>query len=233
VLTLTVGSSVTPQTFFETVTGTSTGVSGALAHSGYVGVTVVATAAAIVNVTSQDQALGCIDKSGIAQSLTAKLNVYQMLINRGHIQGAANTLAAFQYEVQAQTGQHISTTCTDPVGGNQFNTAQTLIADSQSLQATLGGQVKAAPIVGLVVNSSNVGISGATVNLLSPSKILIATTTTDAEGFYYFAETGGFTAGGNYTVKVTLPKGYKTSLPASQAFTWQTAPVTASNFVLN
>jgi hypothetical protein len=108
-----------------------------------------------------------------------------------------------------------------------------LITDAQSLQATLGTQVKANPIVGAVVNSSNVGVSGAMVNLLSSPKTVIATATTDAVGFYYFAGTSGLTPGANYTVNVTLPKGYKTSTPASQTFTWSASPVKLASFALN
>ena len=232
-LSFTAGSSVTPQTFMETVTGTTTGIGGSLTHSAQINVTVVATAAAVVNVINQDQVLGCVDNSGVGQSLIAKINAYTKLSSGGQTQGATNTLTAFQYEVQAQTGQHITTTCTDPVGGNRFYTGQTLITDAQSLQAALGTQVKANPIVGSVLNSSNGGISGATVNLLSSSKTVIATTTTDAVGFYYFTGTSGLTPGLTYVVNITLPKGYKSSKPASQTFTWSAGPVKLGNFVLN
>jgi len=68
---------------------------------------------------------------------------------------------------------------------------------------------------------------------VNSSKTVIATATTDSVGFFYFADTSGLTVGANYTVKVTLPKGYKSSTPASQAFTWKTVGVTLSNFVLN
>ena len=227
-LSVGIGPSVTPQSFALTVTGTS----GALTHSVATTVTVQATTGGITNVINQDRTLGCIDNSGIGQSLLAKINAYQTLASGGHTQGATNVLTAFQYEVQAQTGQHITTTCTDPIGGNQFSTGGTLIADAQSLQASLGAQVKLNPIVGSVVNSSNAGISGATVNILS-SKTVVATTTTDAVGFYYFADASGLMQGANYTVQVTLPKGYKASTPASQTFTWSASTVKLGNFALN
>ena len=230
-LSFTLGSSVTPQTFTETVTGGTSGIAGTFTHSAQVSVTVVATAAAVVNVINQDKKLGCIDNSGIGQALIAKLNAYQTLATGGRTNAAANVLAAFQYEVQAQTGQHIATTCKDTVGGNQFYTGQTLVTDAQSLQATLGTQVKANSIVGTVVNSTNVGIVGATMNLLNSSKTVIETTTADAMGFYYFAETSGLTPGANYTVKVTPPKPYKSS--TSSTFNWQGTAVTLPNLVLN
>jgi hypothetical protein len=231
-LTFTLGPSVTPQSFNEMIRGNSTGASGALTHSASLSVTVVATAASLVNVITQEQSLGCMDSSGIGQSLIAKVNTYQSLATKGHMQGATNVLAAFQYEGQAQTGQHIATTCTDPVGGNQFSTGQTLMADAQSLQATVGAQLKPDPIVGSVLNSGSAGIPGATVNLLS-GKTVLAITTTDALGFYYFADTTVLTRGANYTVSVTLPKGYKTSTPASQTLTWSAGPVGLRTFVLN
>ncbi|HTI39691.1 MAG TPA: choice-of-anchor Q domain-containing protein [Vicinamibacterales bacterium] len=231
-LSLTIGSSVTPQAYGQEVTGSSSGVSGDLSHRVVVPVTIVATSAAVVNMINQDQVLGCIDSSGVGQSLVAKINAYQSLASGGRMQGATNVLAAFQYEVQGQTGRHIATTCTDPVGGNQFNAGQTLIADAQSLQATSGTRLKPNPIVGSVVNSANVGLSGATVNLLNTRKSVVATTATDAVGFYYFADPSGLTAGTAYTVTVTLPKGYKSSSPGTQSFTWSNSPVLLPNFVL-
>jgi len=133
--------------------------------------------------------------------------------------------------VQAQIGHHIVTSCTDPVGGNAFDTGATLIADAQSLQATLGAQVKSAPIVGSVTSANDAGAAGRTANLLS-GKSVIATASTDAVGFYYFDPTG-LTPGAQYTVKVTIPKGYKSTSPASQTFTWSANPVVLADFVLN
>lgn len=62
---------------------------------------------------------------------------------------------------------------------------------------------------------------------------MIATATTDAVGFYYFAGTDRLTVGGNYTVTVTPPKGYKTSTPKWQLIQWKGTAVTLPNFVLN
>lgn len=229
-ITMMVGPSVTPQSFTESVTGNSTGLSGPLTHSAQLSVNFTMTAAALANIINQDYALGCIDNSGIVQSLIAKVNAFQLLAGAGHIQGATNVLTAFQYEVQAQTGQHIATTCTDPVGGNQFYTGQTLITDAQSLQATLGTQAKSNPIMGWVRNSSHAGIAGTTVNVLNGKNILLSATT-DEVGFYYLDATP-LTVGTNYTANVTLPKGYKSSTPASQALTGSRVP-TLVNFVLN
>src|SRR5206468_3559052 len=109
---------------------------------------------------NQDLALGCIVNSGLAQSLIAKVNAYKTLSGGGHVQGATNVLAAFQYEVQAQIGHNIVTSCKDPIGGNAFSPGQALIADAQALQATLGTQVKAAPILGTVASSTDAGAAG-------------------------------------------------------------------------
>jgi hypothetical protein len=188
---------------------------------------VVATPVAIVNVIKADTALACIDSAGIGQSLIAKIDAYQKLASGGHLQGAKSVLTAFQYEVQVQNGHHIKTKCTDPVGGDQFSPLQTLIAHAQSLQSALGD-----PVVGSVVNASDAGISGATVDILR-GKTILATTTTDAMGFYYFGDLGSLAPGANYTVKVTPPKGYKSSTPASQTFTWSAAPMKLGDFLLN
>lgn len=173
--------------------------------------------------------LGCIDN--ISQSLLSKISAAQNLNGKGQTQAAINTLSALINEVQAQAGKHISTTCTDP-SGRPFNPVQLLIGDAQYLQGTLG-QLKPNPVIGSVLNSNNVGINGLTVNLVNSSKTVIATATTDSVGLFYFADTSGLTVGANYTVKVTLPKGYKSSTPASQAFTWNAVGVALSNFVLN
>lgn len=231
VLTLTVGASAHAQTFTETVKGSSTGLSGALAHSVPLNVTIVATAAAIVNVIGQEQALGCIDQSGIVQSLGAKMNAYQSLASGDHVQGASNVLAAFQYEVQAQIGHHIVTSCMDPVTSTVFSPGAALIADAQSLQATLATTVKGAPIIGSVVSTSDAGTAGRAVNLLS-GKTVVATASTDAVGFYYL-DTTALKVGGQYDVSVTIPKGYKASSPASQTFTWSGALVKLAGFVLD
>jgi hypothetical protein len=230
ILTLTAGASAHAQTFTETVEGSSTGLSGALVHSVPLQVTIVATAPAVVNVIGQEQALGCIDQSGIVQSLTAKLNAYQALASGGHAQGASNVLTAFQYEVQAQIGHHIVTSCMDPVTNTTFSPGATLIADAQSLQATLA-TVKGAPVVGSVVSTSDAGTGGRTVSLLS-GKSVIATAATDAVGFYYF-DSAALQPGESYSVTATIPKGYKTSSPASQSFSWSGSALQLAPFTLN
>jgi hypothetical protein len=230
-LTIAVGPSAIPQSFTETITGQSTGLSGALSHPAQLSVTFVITADALVKIINQEQALGCIDKSGIAQSLIAKIGAYQTLAAGGHVQGAANVLAAFQYEVQSQIGRHIVTSCTDPVGGNAFSPGQALIADAQSLQAMLGTAVKAAPIVGFVNSTNDAGTTGRMVNLLS-GKSVIATASTDAVGFYYL-DTTALQMGAQYGVSVTIPKGYKASSPAVQTFTWTGKALQLATFTLN
>jgi hypothetical protein len=228
---LTVGASARPQTFTETLKGSSTGLSGALTHTVPLNVTIVATAAAIMNVIGQEQALGCIDQSGIGQALSAKMNAYQSLASGGHVQGAVNVLSAFQYEVLGQIGHHIVTSCTDSVTGTAFSPGDTLIADAQSLQATLATPLKGAPIVGSVVSTSDAGAAGRTVNLLS-GKSVVATASTDAVGFYYL-DTTALKVGAQYSVTATIPKGYKASSPASQTFTWTGKALQLATFTLN
>ena len=160
---------------------------------------------------------GCIDN--ISQSLLAKISAAKNAYSKGQVQTAINILQALIYEVQAQAGKHISTSCKDP-SGRTFNPVLLLLGDAQYLQASLASQLKANPIMGGVLSSSNLAISGTTVSLMSSSKTVVATSLTDTAGFYYFADTSGLTRSSNYTIKVTLPKGYKSSTPASLAFTW-------------
>jgi len=88
-------------------------------------------------------------------------------------------------------------------------------------------------VLGYVASSSNGAIAGVTVSVLNSTNSVVATTTSDSSGLYFFPLTRNLTLGAGYTVKVTLPKGYKSSTPASQAFTWQANEVTLRNFVLN
>jgi hypothetical protein len=172
--------------------------------------------------------LGCIDNIG--HSLIAKFSAGQNVYGKGQIQTAINILAAALNEVQAQAGKHISTTCKDP-NGRSFNPVNLLTGDIQYLEGILAGQLKPDPIVGSVVSSGNVPVYGATVNLMS-GKTLVATTTTDSVGFYYFADVSALAGGGSYAVTVTMPKGFKSSTPSAQGFIWSGNTV-VGNFVLN
>lgn len=226
-LTVSLGPSVTAGSYTVSETGTS----GTLTHSTSVTVNVQATIAGTINVIGADQALGCIDNSGISSALNSKLAAAQADITAGKIQEAVNTLEALLNQLQAQAGKHIKTSCKDS-SGNTFNPDAVLIADVKALLASLGVTV-ADPIVGNVLNASGAGILGLTVNILNSKNANVATAATDVTGFYYFPATGGLTPGASYTVKVTVPKGYKNSTPSSQSFTWKAVAVIPNNFVLN
>jgi len=199
-----------------------TGKSGTLTHSSSVSITVQATAAGITNVISSFLASGAIDKSGIANALTSKLSTAQTYITAGDNQTATNILSAMLNEINAQSGKHISSSA-----------AGALITDTQALQGSLGANIRPDPVMGYVVNSSNVPIAGATVNVLDSSNAVVATATTDSTGLYFFPLTRGWTLGQSYTVKVTLPKGYKTTTPTSKNFTWQASQVILNGFVID
>jgi len=192
--------------------------------------TIIVTPDSLITEVNEFLGLGCIDNAGIANSLASKMAAVKNAIANGQIQAAANILSAFIKEVQAQAGKHISTTCTS--GGHQYYPVQTLIGDAQYLLGTLGPKVKADAIVGSVLNSTLVGISGATVSLLNSTKDVVGTAITDVSGFYYFATTGGCAIGKTYTVKVTPPSAYKSSMPTSQTFNWSANAVTLANFGL-
>jgi hypothetical protein len=163
--------------------------------------------------------------------LTSKLSAAQSYINAGDPLDAINTLTALKNQLNAQSGKHIATSCS--IGGVTFNPATTLVKDVQSLIDSLRVGTLADPITGYVVNSSGVGIPGASVTMLNSGGTVVATATTDITGFYYFATTGGvLTVNANYTIQVTGLAGYSTSAPTSQAFTWGGYGFTF-NFTLN
>jgi hypothetical protein len=81
--------------------------------------------------------------------------------------------------------------------------------------------------------TSGAGSRGLPVNILNSKNATVATATTDATGFYYYAATGGLSSGSSYTVKVTVPKATRNSTPSSQSFAWKAVGVTRNNFVLN
>jgi hypothetical protein len=131
-LGITVGPGVAPASYTLSVSGTA----GSLTHSASAVVKVQVTPESIVTVIGIDQALGCIDNSGIASALTDKLAAAQAYIAAGDIKDAINTLMALLNQLQAQDGKHIKRYCLDS-NGNPFDPWQTLVADVQALLASL------------------------------------------------------------------------------------------------
>jgi hypothetical protein len=198
------------------------GTSSPLSHDIKITIVVTPTTGGIKNVISSFLATGAIDKSGIATSLTSKLSTAQTYISAGDNQTAVNVLSALTNEVNAQSGKHISATA-----------AAALITDTQALETSLGANLRPDPVLGYITNSSNGAIAGVTVSVLNSANAVVATTTSDGTGLYFFPLTRNWTLGAGYTVKVTPPKGYKSPTPVSQAFTWQANEPTLRNFVLN
>lgn len=221
-MTVSPGLATKPGTFTLNVAGRS----GLLAHSTSTQLTVRASADGTGKVIDGITAAGCIDNSGISGALINKLTQAQRFIDAGQIQNAVNTLSALLNQLQAQSGKHISFTCT--VDGQTFNPVDVLITDVRAILATLPGANAPNPIMGYVVNGSNVGTPGVTVSIMNTSN----TATTDATGFYFFANTGSLSVGSSYSAKATgLPAGLKSSTPASQTFKWQGQAITFANFV--
>jgi alpha-tubulin suppressor-like RCC1 family protein len=219
-LNVSLGPGVTPATFNLTVTGTS----GSLTHSTTLNVTVTADTSSTATVINQLVSSGCINNSGVGNALTSKLSAAQSFINAGDFVDAINTLTALVNELNAQSGKHISDSCT--VGGVTFNSASTLLTDTQSLMSTTGN-----PVTGYVVSSSGAGVAGATVTILDGGTP-VASATTDVTGFYYLPTTGVLAGGGAYTIEVTGLAGYTSATPATQTFTWEGTALTF-DFELN
>jgi hypothetical protein len=224
-LTLALGPGVLPGPYSFNVVGTS----GTLVHSTPVSLTVVVSPAGVAQVIST-LGPGCIDSAGVANAFTAKLAQAQAALNAGDYQTAINLLTALLHQLQAQAGKHLHTQCTDS-NGNTIYPVQLLTEEVTDILKSLGVNLKADPIMGTLVNSSNVEVVGATISIMSSSRTIIAATT-DATGFYVFPNITTLKLGTYYTVKVTLPKGYKLSTPSSQVFKWSATTVSLPNFIL-
>lgn len=128
-LNVSLGPSVTPSMFTLIVTGNAP--PSRFDHLTSVIVTVRASTSGVSTVIGDLLTSGCIDNAGIANALTSKLSAAQRAIGGDEIQTAINILTAFKNQVRAQTGKHISTSCT--IGGITFNPADALLTDAQSL----------------------------------------------------------------------------------------------------
>jgi HYR domain len=195
-------------------------------------VSVVAGPVGISNVAGQLLAAGCINNSGVAKALTAKLSAAQDAIARGNLKTATNILSAFIDQLNVQSGQHILAACT--LNGLTFNPAGVLIADARSFIDSLTATTVPNPITGTVVSGTGAGQPGATVSLVDSTGATVATATTDVTGFYFFATTGLLTSGAAYTVSVTgLPAGFSSAGSSSmQRFTWSGIAIALVDFVL-
>ena len=228
-MSLSIGPSVLSGPYSFSVVGTS----GSLVHSAPVSVEVILSPQGVADVVEDLVALGCIDSAGIGNAFRAKLAQAQTAIAAGDIQTAINLLQALLQQIQAQAGKHLKTTCTD-ASGTTFNPLAVLIDDVTKLLTSLGASanLKPNPVLGTVVSSTNLEVPGVVVSLLGPTKTVIASAVTDATGFYVFPRTGALKPGMDYTVKVTVPKAYKTATPSTQTFTWNATMVSLSRCVL-
>lgn len=201
-------------------------------HTTPVTINVTATTAGVQAAIASFQSAGCIDSSGIANTLSTLLGAAQAQADAGHVLIAFATDTAGLILIQAQSGRHIATACT--LNGTAVNPPLVLSNDVRSLMASLRLIGAANPILGYVVNSGDFGAPAVTVGLFDSSAHLVASATTDLTGFYYFANTASLTAGAHYSVQVTgFPRGFSSSTPPSQSFTWGGAPVALGDFTVN
>jgi len=228
-LIVTIGPSVTPQTFFLTMTG----MSGSLTHSAQAIVTVTASIRSTANVIRALQSGGCIGGSGVSTLLNDELTLAQDLVNTGHSELAIDTYGAMLIELQALSNSKlIASTCM--AGGASFNPTSVLIADVRDLMGNLKAGTTANPITGFAVNSSGVGIANATVTLLNSANGVVATASTDLAGFYHFSASSLLVPGSSYVIEPTgFPFHFSTASPGSQLFTWEGIGLELPNFVLN
>jgi uncharacterized repeat protein (TIGR02543 family) len=221
-LRVTLGPTVLPGTYSFNVLGTA----GTLSHTALVSVTVIASPDGVAQVIGTLTGLGCIDSGGISNAFVVKLRLAQSALNAGDVQTAVNILSALLNQLQAQAGKHVIS-CPDGAGGTIAG-AQVLIDQVRALLASLGAGLRPDPVVGSLVQE----ITGVTITIATGAKTIVASAATDAAGFYYFAKTSAFKVGTEYTVSVTLPKGYKASIPSTQKFIWRAEQTALAPFLL-
>lgn len=172
-------------------------------------VNVGATAASLNAVIGAFRTSGGIDSAGVANAFSSKVSVADALAKAGQTAAATNTLGALAFQIHALTGIHVETSA-----------ASTLMTDVTSLQQSIGGALLPNPLVGFATTAAGGGVGGAGVDLLSGKKVVMSTTT-DTTGMFTLARTGDLTQGSGYTLRLSLPKGYSSATPATQAFAWQ------------
>jgi sugar lactone lactonase YvrE len=243
-----------PAGFTASLSPTSVGLSGgSTASSGLtVGIASSATTSSVTTTIANLLAAGCIDNAGIANAFTSKLSATQANISTGQIQTAINVLMAFEDQVQAQSGKHISALCTTVfpliVKGTAtngevrlasanitFTPATVLTTEVAGLITSLKTSVSSAdPITGFVVDSTGTGVLNVTISILnSPSNTpAVLPVNSDLTGFYFFATTSSLTVGSTYTIQVTgIPAPFSLPSPSFQTFIW-TGKGLAFNFTL-
>jgi sugar lactone lactonase YvrE len=240
-----------PAGFTASLSPTSVSLSsGSTASSGLtVGTASSATTSSITTTITNLLAAGCIDNAGIANAFTSKLSAVQANISTGQIQTAINILMAFKDQVQAQSGKHISASCTTVfplvVKGTATNgevrlaSANITFTPATVLTTNVAGLIislkmsasSADPITGFVTDSTGNGVQSVTVSILNSSSTVVATANTDITGFYFFATTSTLSVGSNYTIQVTVPAQFSTASPTYPAFSW-TGKGLAFNFTL-
>jgi len=222
-MTVQLAPSITPGTHTFEIGGTI----GSLTHSATVTLNVAASITGVMDTVNSFGALGCIDNAGVVNAFTAKLLVAKTLSGVGRIRPAANTLAALQYQVNAQSGKHLLSSC--EVNGQMINPATVLTTDIQALIQGLGVAAPN-PLLGNVVTTANVGVPDATVTLSGVS-IAAVSAVTDATGFYYFPVTNGLKPGAAF--QVSVPLSTKKKGVASLQFIWSGAATVLNNLVFN
>jgi len=226
-LTVSLGPLVLPGSYPFTVTGTST----AATKSTSVALTVQASISGTANIIDVLAGAGCISAgSGLIGSLEAKLTSAQALLAAGQTRQAANTLRALLNEVKSLAKRHVLGSCV--VNGQQVDAGAILVAQVQALLDSIAGAAAANPILGFVANTQGGTVSGVSVNLLNASGKAIASAASDAAGFYYFSATQTLQSGTDYSVAISIPKGYRTASPASAAIRWAGVEVILTTFTV-
>jgi hypothetical protein len=113
-------------------------------------VNVTATTMGAMAAISAFQSAGCIDNSGIANALASKLDAAQADADSGQTKAALNTYNASLNQIQAQSGKHISLSCT--LNTSTVSPPVVLSNDVRALMANLNVAGAADPILGYVVD---------------------------------------------------------------------------------
>ncbi|WP_230970026.1 Ig-like domain-containing protein [Nitrogeniibacter aestuarii] len=155
---------------------------------------------------------GSLTLDGAAVSAGQTISVADIEAGKLVFTGSGSTDAAITFRVQDDGGVDVNCGGTDTDA-----TANTLCFDLPESLGQVGDRVWIDADCDGIQDAGEAGAAGVTVKLLDGSGCVVASTTTDADGYYLFDNVRA----GTYQVKVIQPDGYKVTTKDASGSTWE------------